>query len=68
MSVQYKKLWKKMIDSDVSSNEFRELTGIATSTLCKMKKNEYVSLDVLVRICNTFHCQLNEIVEVVFEE
>ncbi|MGI6534535.1 MAG: helix-turn-helix domain-containing protein [Peptococcia bacterium] len=31
-------------------------------------KNEYVSLDVLVRICKALNCQLSEIVEVELDD
>ena len=64
MGVIYKKLWKKLIDDDMEASELRLATGIAPSTLTKMHKNEYVSLDVLVRICQALNCQLSEIVEV----
>ena len=64
MGVIYKKLWKKLIDDDMETSELRLVTGIAPSTLAKMHKNEYVSLDVLVRICQALNCQLSEIVEV----
>ncbi len=64
MGVNYKRLCKKLIDDDMETSELRLATGIAPSTLAKMHKNEYVSLDVLVRICQVLNCQLSEIVEV----
>lgn len=64
MGVNYKRLWKKLIDDEMETSELRIATGIAPSTFAKMHKNEYVSLDVLVRICQALNCQLNEIVEV----
>lgn len=64
MGVNYKRLWKKLIDDDMETSKLRLVTGIAPSTLTKMHKNEYVSLDVLVRICQALNCQLSEIVEV----
>lgn len=68
MGVHYKKLWKLLIDRDISVRELRQDTNIAPSTICKMRKNEYVSLDVLVRICSTLNCQLNDVIEVVYDE
>ena len=44
--------------------DLRSATDIASSTLTKMSHNEYVSLDVLVRICCALDCELNEIVEI----
>ena len=64
IKVNYKPLWKMMIDKDISKGELRAKTGIAPSTFTKMSNNEYVALDVLVRICNVMNCGLDDIVEI----
>ena len=64
MGVNYKRLWKLLIDKDMTKADLRSATDIASSTLTKMSHNEYVSLDVLVRICCALDCELNEIVEI----
>lgn len=68
MSINYKGLWKMLIDKDMSKADLREKTGIAPSTFSKMSRNEYVSMEVLVRICDALRCQLSDIVEVEFKE
>jgi DNA-binding Xre family transcriptional regulator len=68
MGVNYKPLWKLLIDKEMEKSELRTAAKIAGSTLAKMYRNEYVALDVLVRICNALHCQLSEIAEIEFEE
>lgn len=68
MAINYKGLWKKLIDKEMSKMELRKRTGIAPSTFSKMSNNEYVSMDVLVRICNTLKCQISDIVEVELDE
>lgn len=68
MAVCYKKLWKLLIDKDISRNLLHEKTGIALSTITKMKNNQYVSLEILDRICCELDCQIFEIVEIVKEE
>lgn len=57
-----------LIDKDMSKADLREKTGIAPSTFSKMSRNEYVSMEVLVRICDALKCQLSDIVEVEFQE
>jgi DNA-binding Xre family transcriptional regulator len=64
MDVNYKRLWKRLIDEEIETTTLHTSTGIAPSTLTKMRKNKYVSLDVLVRICKMLNCQLSDIVEV----
>lgn len=53
-----------LIDKDIKKTEMAEGIGISTSTLSKLGKDEYVSLDVLVRICKYLKCQLSDICEV----
>ena len=57
-----------LIDKEMSKADLREKTGIAPSTFSKMSRNEYVSMEVLVRICDALKCQLSDIVEVEFQE
>lgn len=64
MGVNYKKLWKKMIDLELDAPAVQSRTKIAPSTFSKMRKNEYVSMDVLVRLCESLDCQISDIVEV----
>ncbi len=64
MGINYKKFWKKLIDDELTTSDLHLATGIAPSTFTKMRKNKYVSLDVLVRLCNELNCQISDIVEV----
>lgn len=64
IKVNYKPLWKLLIDKDISKGDLRRDTKIAASTFTKMMNNENVSLDVLVRICVVLNCGLDDIVEV----
>lgn len=64
IKVNYKPLWKMLIDKDISKGKLRKLTGIAPSTFTKMSNNENVSLDVLVRICAALSCGIDDIVEI----
>lgn len=62
--VNYKPLWKMLIDRDISKQKLREMTSIARSTMVKMANNEYVAMDVLVRICVAMDCGMDDIVEI----
>ena len=65
MGVSYKKLWKLLIDHDMSRAELRRAIGASTATIAKMKKGTPVSSDVLMRICNVLGCDFGDIVEFV---
>lgn len=62
--VNYKPLWKLLIDRDISKKELKDKTEIASSTFHKMHNNEYVSLDVLVRIAVALECKIDDLIEI----
>ena len=65
MGVCYNKLFKLMIDKKVKKTELAKKANISSNTLAKLSKDEYVSLDVLVKICNVLDCDIGDIVEIV---
>jgi len=65
MSWSYNKLWKLLIDKKMLKSELREKTGISTSTLAKMGKNEVVSMNVLAKLCKALQCDIGDIIEYV---
>jgi len=67
LGISYKKLLHMMIDKKIRKNDLRKAAGISTSTLAKLGHDEYVSLDVLVRICVALDCDIGDICEVVKE-
>ena len=65
MNVSYKKLWKLIIDKDMTNVEVRKTTGISPATFTKLKKNEMVSMDILLKLCKILDCDIGDIVEVI---
>ena len=51
MAVNYNKLWKLLVDKGMTKTDLRMKTGMSTSTLAKISKNEKVSLEVILSIC-----------------
>jgi DNA-binding Xre family transcriptional regulator len=62
--ISYKKLWKLLIDRDLSKGELRKLTGISPATSTKLNRGESVTTDVLLRICTALKCDTSDIMEV----
>lgn len=65
MTVCYKKLWKLLIDKDMSKTDLRIATGITTTALAKLGRNENVNTEILVKICRTLDCNIEDIMEVI---
>ena len=64
MSVSYKKLWKRLIDVNMNKTELRLAIGASSATMAKLSKDEQVSLDVLLRICQELKCDIGDIMGV----
>ena len=64
MDVCYNRLFKLLIDKGLKKTEFARKVGIGQNTLAKLSKNEYVSMEVIVKICRGLDCQIEDIVEV----
>ena len=65
MTVNYNKLWKKLIDLEMSRTQMRLKAGISTKQLAKLGKNENVNTEVLVKICQALGCNIDKIMDVV---
>ena len=64
MRVSYNKLWKLLVDKKMSKADLRRTAEIAPNTLTKMRKDEPVSIDVLLRICDKLDCNIGKMMDV----
>ena len=65
MSVSYKKLWKLLIDKDMLKKDLRTMTGVSTTTMSRLSKDENVSTEILSKICAALNCDVGDIMEFV---
>lgn len=64
MYISYSNLWKLLIDKKITKTELTELTGISSRTLSKLVKNETVTTETLLRICDALDCDISDIMEI----
>ena len=67
MAISYKKLWKLLIDKDMTAAQLRERTGIAPNTMTKLRRDEEVSMAVLIKICTALNANIGDIMDLVPE-
>ena len=65
MGVSYRKLFKLLIDRKMKKKDLIKAAGISASSMAKLGKDEYVSIEILVKICVALGVDLGEIVEIV---
>lgn len=63
--VSYNKLWKLLIDRGMRKEDLRIETNLSSGTIAKLSKDENVTVDVLLRICDTLDCDIEDILETV---
>lgn len=68
MTIVYNKLWKLLIDKNMKKKALRLSTGMSTTALAKLGKNQHVSTDILTKICTSLDCDFCNIIELVKEE
>lgn len=65
VQITYKKLWKLLIDRDMSKQQLKEVAGISSASIAKLGKGENITTDVLLKICEALDCQIEDILETV---
>ena len=65
MAISYKKLWKLLIDKDMTAVDLRQATGIAPNTMTKLRRDEEVSMTVLVKICTVLNANIGDIMDLI---
>lgn len=64
MYITYNKLWKLLIDRELTKTELCNLTGISSRTMAKLTKDQSVTTDTLLSICKVLHCNISDIMEI----
>ena len=65
MYISYNKLWKLLIDKNMKKSDLKEQAGISSASLAKLGKGDNITTDVLIKICDTLHCHIEDIMETV---
>ena len=62
MAVYFYKLFDKIAELNITQKELMQRIGSSSATLAKMRNNQSVSLDVIVRICDELKCDIGDVV------
>ncbi len=63
MSISYNRLWKLLVDKSMSKADLRKTASISPNTMTKMRRNEFVSLEILCKVCDALNCDFGDIIE-----
>lgn len=65
MAVSYNRLWKLLIDKNMTKTQLIKAAKISTNAMAKLGKNQDVRVEVLVKICRALDCTMDDIMEIV---
>ena len=67
MIVSYEKLWRLLQKNKMKKKELAAAAGITSYTMTKLNKCKTVSMDVMIKFCKIFHCNIGDIMDVIEE-
>lgn len=65
MAVSYIKLWKLLLDKRLKGVDLKELAGISSSTLAKLGRDDYLSMESMEKICKALGVGIGDVMEFV---
>lgn len=68
MAVTYKKLFHLMIDRGISNAQLMEQARFSANIITRLKRDNYLSLDTIEKICLALNCKVDDILEFIPEQ
>ncbi len=63
LTINYNKLWKMLIDKNISRTQLAHMSKISTNAMAKMGKNQEVRMGTLIKICDVLHCKIDDVID-----
>ena len=63
MIISYDRLWKLLIDKKMKKKDLQKLSGISSSSIAKLGRDEHVNTVILQKICTALQCDTCDIME-----
>ena len=68
MSIRYDKLWAVMKNNKMKKGDLAKAAQLSAYTMTKLNQDRLVSMEVMIRLCKIFHCDIGDIMEVIEDE
>lgn len=61
MGVRYDRLFHMMIDQRITNSQLMKMCGFSANIITRLKRNEYISMESLEKLCKTLECKVDDI-------
>ena len=68
MTVRYDKLWRLLSDNKMTKKELAKAAELTAYAMTKLNQNRPVSMEIIMRFCKIFHCDVGDIMEIIEED
>ena len=68
MAVKFDRYFKLAQERKITYSQILEEANISGNILTRMRRNEYISLESIEKICRALDCDINDILEFVEEK
>ena len=68
MRISYDKLWKLLKNNKMKKSELAQAAELSSYVMTKLNNDRPVSMEVMLRLCKIFHCDIGDIMEFIEEE
>ena len=65
MSVRYDKLWIMMKSNKMKKSDLAKAAELSLYTMSKLNQDRVVSMDVMIKFCKIFHCDIGDLMEII---
>ena len=68
MAICYDKLFHLMIDKKITNAQLKDMSGVSANIITRIKRDEYISIESIEKICRALGCGVDDILEFTGEE
>ena len=68
MKVSYKKLWVLCAEKEMSKAELRKQAGLSSATFTKLRKNQEVTLGVMLKLAEVLNCNAGDMMDFISDD
>ena len=68
MKVSYKKLWVMLAEREISKATLRQKAGLSSATFTKLRKNQEVTLSVILKIADVLDCNAGDMMDFIKDD
>ncbi len=68
MHISYQPLWNTLKERKMRKEDLRLSAGLTTNMIANMGKGKHISMETLLRICESLECGIDDVIELVDEK